>query len=155
MQSYFQGLAGGEEMAKAIRVRPRSLRLTLLAVPSLVICHLSSGQAGPSQTEGRCAQARPSQRPSYESFFGRQSPVEAESPEWRIDLVMKEPYARCFYGTAFLFRVTNERSAAVSEFRLCSEALQVDEVDLISGSRAVILGRAGANFPVANILSFA
>ena len=134
------------------RTRP-NLPLALVAVVSLLVCGPSSGRARALQAEGGCAQTRPVPARSYDSFFGRQGPVGAESREWRIDLAKRETSSQCTYAYQFLFRVKNKLSGAVSQFTLCNVwTVQVDEIDLVNETRALIMVRASADSPVATIV---
>ncbi len=132
--------------------KPR-LSSALAAAAALLICLLSLDRAGALQNEEGCAHAKPRPAPSYESFFGRQSPVEAESPEWRIDLAKTSPGPVCLHQ--FSFRARNKRNGAVSEFTVCNETAQVDELQMIKETRALVLGRAAASAPVANVVDMA
>ncbi len=139
-------------MPKTSRLRRPTLSLALLGAASLAVCPLSPRWAGALQSEGACAQATPAPRPSYDSFFGLQGPVQAESPKWRIDLVRAQAARECLNQVAFLFHVRDKRNGTTSQFRLCNETAQVDEVDLINGARALVLGRVTGSVPVANVV---
>lgn len=141
-------------MAKTTQIfRPRFplalVALSFLGSALLTVAFIPPGTAKALKDEGRCAQAKPSPTPSYESF-GRQSPVAAESPEWRIDLKGSAAGPECL--TAFLFRARSKQNDAVSQFRICNETTRVDEVDVVNESRALVLGRVTSSAPVANVV---
>jgi hypothetical protein len=142
----------GGEMARTAKQPGAKPAAVALRAAALVICGLLSSR--PATSQAPCARSHRKQlpRPSYSSFFGRQSPVTGKSSDWQIALVKRERYSSCIYGGVFLFSLKSGRSGAASQFRLCTEALQVDEIDLVSGTRALILGRAGANFPTADVV---
>lgn len=128
-----------------------SLMLALLVLALLVICAPVAGQTGESQNERGCTRPRRLPSPSYESFFGRQRSVAAESHGWRINLEKRESSPEC--GNQFLFQVTNKQTSATSQFMLCDpRTVQVDEVVVVTNRKAVVLGRAGASFPVVTVV---
>lgn len=137
-------------MTKLTDTRGPARPLSLVPVALLLIWWPSLGAPSGLQNEPGWAPKGPLPPPSYESFFGRQAPVEAESPEWRIELSKTESSPEC--PSQFLFQVRNKESGANSHFTICNGSLQVDEVDIISGTRALILSRASANFPEATVV---
>jgi hypothetical protein len=99
-----------------------------------------------------CPPTKPFPTPSYEAFFGRQGPVKAESPEWRVELTKSEGAAKCPSQVALLFQARNKQTGATSQFKICNETAQVDEVNFINSTRALVLGRVGSSFPVASVV---
>ena len=91
--------------------------VTHLGVVLLVFFALSFDSARTQQAQGGCAPAKSTPAPSYDSPFGRQGPVEAESSEWRIQLAKTEPSAEC--GTRFLFQISEKGYGTISHFGLC------------------------------------
>lgn len=132
------------EKVKGMRTtRLSAFALSLAGLALAVPAHPSSGQ---TQTgEPACGQPRPLPAPSYDSFFGRQLSIVAESEDWRVQLAKAGPYTDC--GYPFTFTVTNKGVGAVSRFRFCNETAQVDEIDLIKPSRALLLGRVTSGSP--------
>jgi hypothetical protein len=84
-------------------------------------------------------------------FGGPQGPIKAESPEWRIDLAKTEPSREC--GYRFLFQLRNKHSGTLSQFAICDiRTRQIDEVQVVSQTRALILGRGGPHSPEADLV---
>jgi hypothetical protein len=138
-------------MVKMTRDKRLRILATHLGVVSLLFCVLSIGRARALQSQGDCAPAKPTPAPSYDSFFGRQDPIEAESPEWRISLAKTEPSPEC--GDRFLFQVREKGSGAITQFEICDVwTKQIDEVDVVNKTRALILGRAGPDFVRATVV---
>ncbi len=133
-------------MTRATQTRRLAFHLAFVGAATIVLCQVSPGQSA-SQTEGECRPATARQKPSYESFFGRQASVEAESPEWRIVLARTDHSPSC--PNQFTFSVSKRRESAVSQFKICNESAQVDEVGIIGKNKALILGRATASISVA------
>lgn len=107
--------------------------------------------AGP-QAQDDCSQAKGLAPPTYSSFFGRQASIGTESEAWRIELLGRTPSPRCPSSYEFLFHANSRVSKTVTKFTLCNETAQIDEVEIISPIRVLVLGRLAANAPVANIL---
>jgi len=119
----------------------------LLLLGSLV----SVLRAGP-QADENCAQAKMRPGPTYSSLFGRQASIVGESDTWRIELAGRSPSSTCSSSYEFVFQSSRKPDGGISKFTLCNETEQVDEVDVISPARVLVLGRVAANAPVANVL---
>lgn len=98
-------------------------------------------------------QSKPLPGLSYDlPYVGRQPPVKGRSPDWLITLTGRQKYAPRISCEGFVFSLKSERNGTASQFTICTAALQVDEIDVINSSRALILGRLGANFPTAEVV---
>ena len=142
---------GGGKMATMTQNKEFRIFVTHLGVVLLVFFALSFDSARTQQAQGGCAPAKSTPAPSYDSPFGRQGPVEAESSEWRIQLAKTEPSAEC--GTRFLFQISEKGYGTISHFGLCDIwTKQVDEVEYVDKTRALILGRAAQNSVQATVV---
>ena len=139
-------------MTKTRRDQHIVAALTLVGLAASSMGTPGLGAAGPPQIEGGCPEAKTLPAPSYDSFFGRQPPVETESPTWRVTLKSTDASPR--YGVRFLFQVTDKRTGALSKFALCDPwTRQVDEIDVVDDARALVLGRAaGAGLVQATVV---
>jgi hypothetical protein len=154
-------MSGPERVGGAQAVEPRRAsgkRSVLVLVGLILVASCPSlvwqadAMAGGGQT---CAPLKALPPPSYESFFGRQQRVAAESPEWQIRLVEWQPSE--WPPHKFTFSVKNGRTGALWRFTLGDTALpfqplQIDAVDLINPTRALILGRVAATSPVVSVV---
>jgi hypothetical protein len=120
----------------------------LNSVPSalLMMALLSSGTLQGSQSQPSCLKRGSPPVPSYQSPFGGQGPVGAESNEWRIELENWESLRPQL--PSFVFRLKNKRSGAISHFKLGNEMHQLDEIDFVNDTRAVLFGRMAASSPI-------
>lgn len=141
------------------KARPiKSYRLRLTAATLVFQCAfctcrvpwVRAAEVPPLGASRRCSGLRPPPPPSYRSFFWQQRHVVAQSAGRRIELLSWTKSREC--ADQFTFRVDDLSRRALSSFLLCNETEQVDEIDIINSSRVLVLGRVGANFPIANII---
>jgi hypothetical protein len=97
--------------------------------------------------------AQSKSRPFYERLFGHQLPVSTDTRTWRIRLDGKEKCNECPGGIAFAFTAVEKASGKHYQFRMTNSPDQVDEVDVIGKSRAVIFGRIAQNAVLVNLIS--
>lgn len=126
--------------------------LLLLLLPSVQPEVKIAGQAQTCGTEYASSQ-------SYNSFFGQQISLKAESPEWQVQLVKWQPSK--WPPEKFTFEVANTKRGAVSRLSFSawsanSSALQVNQIDEIAvipgQNRFLVLGRAGASSSEADLI---
>ena len=68
-------------------------------------------------------------------------------------MAKRESSPQCRYTYQFLFQVRNKLTGTASRFSLCNVwTVQVDEIDLINETRALIMARASADSPVAIVV---
>ncbi|MGH9451734.1 MAG: hypothetical protein ACRD11_14550 [Terriglobia bacterium] len=95
---------------------------------------------------------------SYASFFGRQLPIVGESPEWALTLVGWDPQK--WPARRFSFRLENKRTGSSFPLKFSAWASpppalkvdQIDQIDIVDDTRALVLGRSAANFSEAAII---
>jgi hypothetical protein len=136
-----------------VRLTPRAglESFALFLITSFTLASAAGLGAALSQTDSaECMRPMPLPTPSYESFFGHQPPITGESARWRVNLTSAGPDS-C--GFSFSFEVTDKQDSRRSHFGLCTQILQIDEIDLVEPSRALIMGRiTGGSPPVATIV---
>jgi hypothetical protein len=125
-----------------------SWRLIMLLVLGSFVSALGAGP----QALDNCADAKAVPAPTYSSFFGRQVSIVTESETWRVELVGRAASPGCPSSYQFLFHANSKVNKTITKFTLCNETAQIDEVDLISPARVLVLGRLAANAPMANVL---
>lgn len=125
-----------------------SIRSTLL----LIACVVGSSATAIPQVPDRCREMKPQPTPSYEAVFGQQIMISAQARSLLITLVRRSSSKRCPSSFVLYFRITNTSKSDGATFTLCNETVQIDEIDVVSPTRVLLLGRVAANAPVANIV---
>jgi hypothetical protein len=82
----------------------------------------------------------------------KQTLIAKESGAIRVALMSATPCAECEGQQAFTFKVTDTREGTTTTFTVQNETAQVDEILIVSSSRAVILGSYSGVARTANIV---
>jgi len=76
----------------------------------------------------------------------------AETERLAISLKRADPCAECGGRKSFTFGVTDKWQGTATEFTIRNETAQVDEIFIVSPSRAIVLGSVSGTIRVANIV---
>lgn len=137
---------GRERTRRPVGFGRRSVALA--AIVSTLFCGIDAAP----QSRSECGAAGNPPGPSYASFFGNQPSASAASNGLRIQLDSRARSQACPGSYGFAFTAVKKEGGTRSTFTLCNETAQVDEIDLVSDTRVLILGRIAANSPIANIV---
>jgi hypothetical protein len=153
----------GATHSGTVKMRPIKRCCPLGALCVMAVLSAWSHPSPPTQEaaakqRGEATCARPRKPLSYESFYGRQRQVAGESSRWHIRLIGWEPE---WPAQRFTFRVEDKATDAVLRLTLPAwdsptrslRLNQIDEIDILGGNRALILGRVSADSSVADVVT--